>query len=145
VDRALVARVLKHMRSLGWGPTTYGWADKDETVFVDVHAVWFGSQQAYDLVVRRRDEHGQRRQDATAIVRNERIAVDVLCALGVLPAHLSSMWLEAFRLGMSGSQEFGPPQVMEWRDSPEPAPVDDAPHPRRPIINQMLDEVTTDV
>jgi hypothetical protein len=45
-------------------------------------------------------------------------AVDVLCALGVLPAHLSSMWLEAFRLGMSGTQEFGPERYLDRNDMP---------------------------
>jgi hypothetical protein len=139
MDRALVARVLKHMRSLGWGPTMYGWADKDANVYVEIYVGDCG----YSVFVRRRTEAGDRiRVRSSAEVPDERTAVDVLCALGVLPAHLSSMWLEAFRLGMSGSQEFGPPQVMEWRDSPEPQSVDDAPHPRRPIVNQMLDEVT---
>lgn len=95
-DRHLLAAVHKWARANGWYPAMRGWQDNllESTASVAVGA-FPGSEDGYypgEVHVWRKDSVGYwpLRPDVFP-ARSVREAVDLLCALRILPAHLSSL------------------------------------------------------
>lgn len=107
MDRDLIIRVLRWARSDGWTQIHGVWRSEDRAVSAGVDVV--GGDVLVSLYQSRPSDAGIP-STSQVWVADERQAVDVLCALGILPPWFSSQWRDGFSCALAGKEPLGVPE-----------------------------------